>query len=177
MKAIAKRNRTINGSIALPEGSISGQGQGSVSELRFGLYRMSYNGCGAIALYNALRMCGEQPDLRDIALALEPHLVLLGTFGVHPDGMGKAIHALSHPYLRLASYDEFTRALARHRVFILCFWTKRPWCSSSHFIAFERKSDGYEVHNLYNNILAPMKIADMTAVCSRRQFIRAYVLE
>ncbi|MBQ7991227.1 MAG: hypothetical protein IJ080_04005 [Oscillospiraceae bacterium] len=177
MKLLAERNRRINKDIPLPDGFICGQGQGNVSDMHFGLYRMSYNGCGAIALYNALRLCGQERDLREIALLLEPQLVLLGTFGVYPGGMGRALSSVGIPFRRLKTYGDLLEGLSRYRVFILCYWTKKPWLSSSHFVAVERVQGGYEIYNLFNNVPVPVKIPDLTGLCSRKQFIRCYALE
>ena len=174
---ISKHNISRNTELPLPDDFINGQGSCAVSRYCFGLFRMAYNGCGAIAVYNALKLCGETVDFREIASKLEKYLVLFGTFGLSPDGIGKYLSSTGREFRKFTDYNDFAENVKHGRVFIICYWTKEPWRSTSHFIAFERKHDCYVLYNLYNNSTGPVRTKDIFSICTERRYIRGYMLE
>ena len=70
---------------------INGQAVGRVADLRYGLCRMSFNGCEVIAVYNALVYTGKTAVLTDVARHMERYRMLMGIFGCDPYKIGKAL--------------------------------------------------------------------------------------
>ena len=64
---IERFNYRSNRDIDLGSEPINGQGTGSVSVCRYGLFPMSYNGCEIIAVYNLRLLLGTPRPLCDIA--------------------------------------------------------------------------------------------------------------
>ena len=70
MSAVSRRNRRYNASLKAIDDYIGRQnGGGPADMLRFGLYRMRFNGCEVIAVYNLLHYLGGHRDIREIAEA------------------------------------------------------------------------------------------------------------
>ena len=68
-----KRNYAFNKQIKVGDGFINGQRICSVSGMRYGLFPMSYNGCGVIALYNLMYRKRRRADPADIAREIYPY--------------------------------------------------------------------------------------------------------
>ncbi|MBQ5310528.1 MAG: hypothetical protein ILP19_00585 [Oscillospiraceae bacterium] len=175
---ISKVNRGRNADAPMPEGFINGQGICPQHAFRFGVGTVARNGCGAIAVYNALRLCGKTADFFQVASGMEKcALALFGWLGVAPDGIGRYLKKIDFSARKIRRYDEFLDALSKDRVFILCYWTRKPWRSTSHFVAIERRDGRNIVYNLYNNSVAECDVGGIETMCNRKQFIRAYVME
>ena len=69
---IERFNYRSNRDIDLGGEPINGQGTGSVSVCRYGLFPMSYNGCEIIAVYNLRLLLGTPRPLCDIAREIYP---------------------------------------------------------------------------------------------------------
>ncbi|MBQ5317214.1 MAG: hypothetical protein J6I96_06645 [Oscillospiraceae bacterium] len=177
-RLIAKINVKRNNDAVRPEGFINGQGICTVHSFRFGLGTVAANGCGAIAVYNALKLCGYTADFTKIASGLEKSgLVLFGWLGVAPDGIGRYFRKAEISARKLHRYDEFVKSLENGGVYILCYWTRKPWRSTSHFVAIEHRDGNNIVYNLYNNSKTERPVGDIANICNEGQFIRAYVME
>ncbi len=175
---IAKINKGRNRGAVMPEGFINGQGVCPQHSFRFGLGTVAANGCGAIAVYNALKLCGYRADFPVIASGLERcALRLFGWLGVAPDGIGRYLDRAGITAHKIRHYDEFVNTLEGGGVFILCYWTRKPWRSTSHFVAIEHRDGDNIVYNLYNNLDTERPVGDIANICSAAQFIRAYVME
>ena len=72
-----RHNRALEAGLQQGE-MINGQGLGAVSRMKYGLCRMSFNGCECIAVYNALMYLGLKPSLSEVALRLERYKMLFG---------------------------------------------------------------------------------------------------
>ena len=99
---------------------INGQGLGAVSEMRYGICRMSFNGCEVIAVHNALVCLGKPQHLSDIAFYMERFRVLMGFFGCNAYSLGRALKHFGADCKRSRSADGA-------KSFIITFWTKKPF--------------------------------------------------
>ena len=70
---------------------ISGQKFGAVSEMKYGLCRMSFNGCECIAVFNAMVYLGKDKRLWEIARILERYRMLMGMLGCNPVKLKKKV--------------------------------------------------------------------------------------
>ena len=85
---------------------INGQALGHVSDMRYGLCPMSFNGCEVISVYNTLAYLGKPLPLPEISLYMERSRSLMGIFGCFPFSMGKA---LRHFGVRMPAHAIFGR--------------------------------------------------------------------
>ena len=110
---IEKNNYEINKFIKLGKGTINGQGVGPVSQMRYGLFPMSYNGCEMIAIYNFLLLEKmENPGLAEIAREMYPESgVLLGVFGSNPYRLHKYFDLRNISIKRYFSIKKFFNQL------------------------------------------------------------------
>ena len=80
---IEKSNYEINKYIKLGKGTVNGQGVGPVSQMRYGLFPMSYNGCEMIAIYNFLYLEKiDNPNLAKIAFEMYPKQLESSKYGI-----------------------------------------------------------------------------------------------
>ena len=106
---------------------INGQALGAVSQLRYGLCRMSFNGCEVISVYNALTYLGKAAPLPEIALYMEHFRMLMGIFGCYAGRIGRALEKFGAEYVRADKYRG-------EKAFIVSYWTGRPFLSSIHTV-------------------------------------------
>lgn len=111
---------------------INGQALGAVSKLRYGICRMSFNGCEVIAVHNALVYLGIPKPLTDIAFYMERFRVLMGFFGCNAYKLGKALKHFGAECSRVKTPDD-------SKAFIITFWTGRRLLSSVHTVFCIRK--------------------------------------
>ena len=160
MQLIRRRNRRHNAAFPSVTDYIGCQGGGGAADgLRYGLFKMRFNGCEVIAVYNFLKLMGQPRDIRDIASDLEEQgLILMGGFGTRPDGIRRYLDdvltgtwekASLIPSEERASYDVF---LAGVPAAILTFWNgERGW--TIHTVTVERTGTGIRVYNRFTNQL------------------------
>ncbi|MBE5996190.1 MAG: MATE family efflux transporter [Lachnospiraceae bacterium] len=171
MRAVSARNNRYNGQFDPIDGYIGKQnGGGPADLLRYGIYRMRFNGCEVIAVYNLLRYLGGRRDIREIAEAFEKKgLALLGSFGTTPDAIREYLNevlreerkyngilarfkaeAVMYPSKDAERYDEI---LAEAGCGILTFWNgERKW--SIHTVMLHcLENGGIRVYNQYTNVL------------------------
>ncbi len=140
---LRKKNYRRNRSAGKISGYINGQALGTVSQCRYGLCSMSFNGCEVIAVYNALIYLGKSVPLPDIALYMERCRVLIGFFGCNIFRSGKI---LAH----FGAHSRRCKAPGEADAFIMSYWTGRRLLSSIHTVFCIRTENGIEVFNSYN---------------------------
>lgn len=168
--SIKKRNLLSN---RLTESGISenvpicGQGIGAVASMRYGICRMSFNGCECIAVYNALLRLGRRIPLSEAVHCMEKHRLMLGIFGGNPLRIGKTLGRLSVPFRK-------TRAFDLEGGYIISFWTKRPFLSQFHTVFAETDSNGITVYNRYSNSTETFRYQSVGEMLGERRLISAY---
>lgn len=174
----AKRNYEHNKKMRAPIGQINGQQSCRVSKYRFGLRKMSSNGCGAIAVFNALLCAGHEPDFHTIALGLEIYaLRIKGLLGVNPDKMDRFFKECRIAAIKAQSYDDFLKVMGAVKVGILCYWVAKPKASLLHFVAVINNGDGtYSVCNRYANRKTPSAIPSIEKLCTKEQYVAGFFI-
>jgi hypothetical protein len=148
---------------------INGQALGEVSKLRYGLCRMSFNGCEVIAVHNALVWLGMPRPVAEIARYMERFRMLIGFFGCSPYKIGKALRYFGADCER-RDYPGDADA------FIVTFWTKRPFLSSVHTVFCIRDNDGILVYNIYNDCPEARHYSSLRDFAGDRRPIAVYAL-
>lgn len=146
---------------------INGQALGCVSGNRYGICRMSFNGCEVIAVHNALVWLGIPQKLMDIAYFMERYRMFFGFFGCNPFKIGKALRHFGADSVR-------SREPGDAKAFIITFWTKKPFLSSLHTVFCVRKENGITVYNRYNNRGCTYICHDISEISGKRKPVAVY---
>ncbi len=123
---------------------ICGQALGETAKLKYGLCRMSFNGCEVIAVYNALVYLGIPVPLHETAFYMEKYRMLMGIFGCNPFKIGNALRYFGGEFSRPTS-DDFGEA------FIITYWTGRRFLSSLHTVFCIQTESGIDIYNRFNS--------------------------
>lgn len=125
---------------------INGQGLGEVSQLKYGLFPMSFNGCEVIAVHNALEYLGIPQNIRTVRDFMKRYIVLFGLFGCNIYCLGGALKHFGAEYSKDSSADGA-------KAFIISSWTGKPFLSTIHTVFCVRCDDNkIKVYNSYNNL-------------------------
>ena len=168
---LMQRNIRRNASVKPPETGkmINGQALGEVAELRYGLCRMSFNGCEVIAVHNALVYLGIPRPAAEIAAYMERFRMLFGIFGCSPYKIGKALAHFGAAFQRRKLPEDA-------EAFIVTFWTKRPFLSSIHTVFCTREKNGIRVYNIYNDCAEARLYKDIRSFAGERCPIAVYAV-
>ena len=166
-----------NTSRDIKSGYINGQGKGKVSKLRFGAFKMSYNGCEVIAVYNALRMKGKGIPISQIALEMEVNgsSLLYGIFGANPYFIGNYFGHHNIKYTRYTSESKMKNSI-KNGIYIISFWNNQKITGGIHTVAFNYKNGLYTVYNDSDNNTKSKSYRSLTAIYSGGRFIVGYYL-
>lgn len=148
---------------------INGQALGEISQMRYGLCRMSFNGCEVIAVHNALVYLGIPRPAAEIAAYMERFRMLFGIFGCSPYKIGKALAHFGASFQRRKLPEDA-------EAFIMIFWTKRPFLSSIHTVFCTREKNGVRVYNVYNNCAEARLYKDTASFAGKRRPIAVYAV-
>lgn len=175
---LAKSNYKRNKKRRLPEGLINGQKECTVAKYNFGIRHMSTNGCGPIAIYNALYHARLAPDFNAIALGLETYsLRAFGIFGVNPEKLDRFFSECRIAAIRAKDYADFVGVMGAVKVGILCYWVADPKISLLHFVTIIRNDDGtYSVCNRYSNRKTPSQIPSIEKLCTEERYVAGYFI-
>ena len=156
---------------------------GPVSKLRFGLFKMSYNGCEIISVYNALKLKGKSASIADIAFEFEINgsSLLFGLFGSNPHLIGNYLRFHGIKYEKSTNESKSLKKLVGYgRVLILSFWTKKDKNNvrQIHTVAVKCGKDGkYYVYNRYKNSKGVNKFNRFKQIYEGGIFIVCYYLK
>ncbi len=146
---------------------INGQGLGIVSRMRYGLCSMSYNGCGVIAVYNALAYTGKNQPLCEIAHYMERYKLLFGIFGCNPYRLGDVLSHYGAAFERFGDTDA-------SKAFIVSYRTKRTFISPVHTVFCVRTNDGITIYNRYNSCPVTQQCGSLSELTRGRKPIAVY---
>ncbi|MBQ6264394.1 MAG: hypothetical protein IJK60_02990 [Clostridia bacterium] len=175
---IEKNNYEINKFIKLGKGTINGQGVGPVSQMRYGLFPMSYNGCEMIAIYNFLLLEKmENPGLAEIAREMYPESgVLLGVFGSNPYRLHKYFDLRNISIKRYFSIKKFFNQLKSSKFGIVSFWNSHHPFHGLHTVCVESIENGIRVYNRSNKKDIPVDYKNYREFVDKARFICGYLL-
>ncbi|MBR3759488.1 MAG: hypothetical protein IKK47_00650 [Ruminococcus sp.] len=166
-----KRNIRCNSALDQKSGTmINGQACGCVADFRYGLCRMSFNGCEVIAVHNALVWLGIPQKLADIAAYMERFRMLMGFFGCSPFKIGKALSHFGADYTK-------TKNPTQSSAYVVSFWTKRRFLSSIHTVFCVKTDAGTEVYNSSNRCTDVRIYEDIQQYIGKKKPIAVYALK
>lgn len=175
---IEKLNYRDNKNIDVGEGFLNGQGSGSLSVCRYGLFPMSYNGCEIIAVYNLRLMLGNKAELCDIAKEIYPYgSMLCGLFGTHPYALNRYFRDNALPVHMIKDYNYFKKKFSKKKYGILSFWNGNTIFKGLHTVAVENTPEGLKVYNRSNKKIEPVTYENIDDYMDYGRFICGYYAE
>lgn len=149
---------------------INGQAVDYVSGMRYGICRMSFNGCEVIAVHNALVYLKKARPVYEIARYMERFRMLAGFFGCNPFKIGKALDYFGVEYVK-------SRKIENSGVFIVSFWTGRHFLSTIHTVFCVRNKTGILVYNQYNNCPHVRLCRNNAEIAGQKKIIAVYTIK
>ena len=125
-----RNNRYRNNKTLLPnfENFIFSQADSPVSDLKYGRANcgIKKNGCGAVAVYNAMKLTGQPVDFCELLRELEALKMpwLFGLFGTTPLSLGRFFRKHRAVFRKHLSLRRFQTSLRDGRCGIVCAWNK-----------------------------------------------------
>lgn len=149
--AIARRNLTFNRQFSIC-GPIHGQSRPPVANMRYGVVRAAWSGCGLIAVYNALLLLGNPHPLWDvIAWGDLKGAALFGIFGTSHRRAGRLFRQLGYTVTAVTDPARFDFYVQRAEVCLFTFWNRKgKFYKGMHTVCAQWRESVLEVYNLYN---------------------------
>lgn len=163
---LGRRRRFAAHQAAAPQGFINGQGLGVVKALPYGAkWQLGYNGCGPIAVYNALLALGNPHTLAAAAGWGERHLRLGGRWGTAHGQIPKLFRGLGYRVHVVRTRRKMDAAIRSADGCILTYWLKKPFCSGLHIVFVQRlPAGGFLVYNRYDRLPEVCRCDDLAAL-------------
>ncbi|MCM1525371.1 MAG: hypothetical protein NC120_13045 [Ruminococcus sp.] len=173
-----RKNYRINSRLKKPAGLINGQRQCAVSNHRLGIRKMSSNGCGPIAVFNAMYSAGLEPDFNAISLGIEKYaLGFMGLTGTAPQKMESFMQKCLIPAVKAQSYEDFVNVMGAVRVGIICYWVAKPKRSLLHYAAVINNRNGtYDICNRYSNRKKPSTVGSIKELCPKESYVCGFFI-
>lgn len=149
---------------------INGQAVDYVCGMRYGLCRMSFNGCEVIAVNNALVYLKKAVPIYEISRYMERFRMLSGIFGCNPYKIGKALE-------HFGIECSYSRKIERSGIFIVSFWTGRRFLSSIHTVFCVSHNNVITVYNRYNNCTEAKTYRNSSSIAEQKKIIAVYTIK
>lgn len=123
---------------------------------RYGMRSSAATGCGWIAVYNALRIMGYNPDASKLIKFFEKQIPFFngntGTFVLSPLMFFRKLGFDTVVTAKVKKYDELAE---KYDVCILYFWWRNKFKIGAHFVAVKSTPEGFVGYNTYRNSKGP----------------------
>lgn len=156
---------------------INGQALCEYARTRFGWLRIAENGCGAIAVYNAMGLLGRAIAFLDVRARLHrwyrPRF-----FGVSPRELKRCFMKLGVTCARTDSLEELHNLLQAGGVAVLTKWNAR-WprlYKGAHTVTITFDGEAYAVYNRYSNRDRVYFCVSLEEIIGEGSLIRAYIV-
>ncbi len=155
--------------------------QDNYNNWKMGIKRLDYNGCGPISIYNAVKLAGKTPDLKDIIFNIEmtDGTLGLGRFGTDPTHMGETLNNLYHinskMYVRQSSFEN---DIEEGKIIILGYWNDRNNYieGGAHYVAAKKVNGEFQVYNL-SKTDGFSEEANIKSIIDDGKFLVGYILK
>lgn len=121
---------------------ICSQSDAAVSSLKLGLFPVSYNGCGVVAVYNLLLLTGNYKSFSCVLNICKKGLLFGGIFGMFSFNMKKALKYFGFEFYENYSLNNFFEAFESGRVFIFRIKNGKSIFSSEHWFTAVKNNNG-----------------------------------
>lgn len=146
--------------------------------LRFGeKYSVGDNGCGAVAVHNAMKYIGKEQDFCDVLRDLEALRMtwLGGAFGTKPWSPVRYFRQKNILYRKYKSPNDFKAALLANDIGIVCTWNQRFKGMHFYCVYYSLEENKYYSANFHSdgNDFRPTTLEEINGT----RFIVGYTLK
>ena len=147
--------------------------------MKFGFFRMYYNGCEVIAIYNALWLRNRRIPISEIAFEMEVNgaSTLFGVFGSNPYFIGFYLNAHKVKFNMELSVAKLYKYKKENGVYIISFWTGKMFLSPIHTVAVQYRRGKFVVYNRYDNLTDLYSYYSFESIFKSGRFIVGYYLK
>ena len=132
--------------------TINGQGKLPYSNKRIGLGSYGANGCGLIAIYNAMTLIGKNVTLQDVTDDLRNYMLWFGLGGLKPSGLNFYFTFHNIKYKQISSISSLSSSVEEGSVFVFVVMNnKKDIFEGFHTMAGQYINGEYRIYNRYNN--------------------------
>ena len=156
---------------------IFNQWHSKVKELSFGKRgHIGREGCGAVAIHNAMRYIGKEQNFCDVLRDMEElNMPWLGArFGTKPHSLGRYFRRHNIPYEKYNAPVDFKAALLSQRIGIVNTWNKRFYGMHFYCVYYSLEENTYYTANLHSpsSKFEPIELKEI----SNLRFITGYII-
>ncbi len=182
------RNYRRNAALWQEHTALHGQGTAPLSRMRYAGHAFSWNGCGVLAVYHALRLCGCHRPLPALLWEFERNrmcwLLPTGTFGTNPAALRRPLAAMGVPFETTRQRETFLQkaAAGEYRCGIISYWNHRKsqhplnfFGGGMHTVAFRFCDEGILLYNVGGMDTAPRRVKSLAAFLEDRRLVRGYL--
>ena len=131
--------------------TINGQDKLPYSDKRIGLGTYGANGCGLIAVYNAMQLIGKNVTLQDVTYVLRNHMLFWGLGGLKPSGLDFYFTVHNIEYTQISSMSSLSASVEDGNVFVFVVMNnKKNIFEGFHTMAGQYINGEYRIYNRYN---------------------------
>lgn len=173
------RNFEYNKKIPQGNGYINGQAKCSVSDMKYGLFTMAYNGCGVIALYNLMFFKGKKMSVADIAREIYPYSsILFGIFGNRMLRICRFFDSHRIKYKNVGKSADTISSFPKYDCCILGLWNgyRNPF-KGKHFVFVRNVGGKAVVYNYSSYLTKPKTFDSLEEYLNGRRLTVAYFFE
>ena len=135
--------------------TINGQENLAYADQRIGVGTYGNNGCGLIAVYNAMQLIGQAVTLQDVAVELFDEMILSGAGGLNPFALDDYFTNHGIPFTSLYAEVFLETNVKEGSVFVFVVMNNKDnLFEGFHMMAGQYVNGKYRIYNRYNNSTA-----------------------
>lgn len=151
-----------------------------IQAFRYGNQSAQVDGCGPIAVYNALQLFGKEPSFAMVIKQLEQEksLVFSGAFGTDPNSLPSVLSQYGIDSQKYSNIDKLAGAMQTGDVAVMMIWNKEgDLQQGAHYFTVQKAVDGYEAYGRNTGTNESLQKADLLEVLANGQYISGYILQ
>lgn len=121
---------------------IYAQSRAPIKDEPFGRYKVSYNGCGPVAVYNALAAVGKDISFETVIAGCEKFIHLGGIFGMTAGNMKKTLKYFGCDHKCVFGRKKIDRLICEGTVFLMLMNNSFWIFGGRHWVMFTKSEDG-----------------------------------
>ena len=176
---ILQKKEIIDNSYTKATGFINGQRECAYANERMGFGTYGRNGCGIIAIYNAMQLLGYQEILAiiDAEVSLDGGYLLGGLLGIKPWAIGSYFDSKNIPCTGYLSYSEMEQTLVDGDVIVFMILNDAlDITRGCHFMAAQYTGATYMVYNVYSDGTNVYPFQSLDNIYGNSVFLIGYVV-
>ena len=178
LKRVLAKN-FANDTFSKTEGLINGQAVFEFANEKCGLGTYAKNGCGVIAIYNAMQLLKKNQSLGSIETAFQYKygMILYGLGGIGPWSFGEYFDSKNIKYKGYSSYANLERDLSNGDVIVFTVRNSRKNIFKGYHTMAARFIGGrFVVYNISSIITTPTSVNSLDPVYDDSKWIYGYIV-